>query len=729
MNKKTQFFILSVLIFSMALTAMIYAMTLPPVLSKKGIESQMGDYNDFTQVINALKQSSQEPQTGWGAAQSMKAELLIKNSGVDSPNMQNYFIKINGTEGIDLRSFELRGAKKYSVAPYGENSYLLFFQDNLQSMESKNYGLFYSNITDPTLPEREYEPISSYYETSSQIIYESITYSINISKITGIASIYLPQDSTPSMSLQAASGNHYMSACAPSYFVSSNVYGTLTIHFQCDLEDGVSINQSYSLNPDFIAIMQEFTIESPASHNLLLSATTNLTNQINAEKYAITYTGDKGALLIFNDSIPSATLTQINCSEKTLNYTAGKYSQGIIIMPYYNHYNYSINTAQNYLSNPQKYSIISKHDFFTQFSNDVRKSSLSMLSTQSFSTIAIRQKDSASIYSLKPFSGLSYARINIENIGKELIGAEYDFLALGNSSIPYKLCTKKEEGIESIEYEFAKIDNSSILISLELDNEANLKITAPDQSIIADEDINQSNILLSFEPKGKGIYKATITNQSICARISINSPLLSAKSPIILDCESECSLFFSAGQNFTLSKKNIEGVARLWLYDNYGLINSSLPDYSYTSGKNYYPKNDYYLKIEEGTVLLNNSLNYGMQSTYLPYEHLANAIIFDDFKTANYYKFSKEDKISYCAMDYSNGVLTTNDYSINFSKNELLINSDNWLSGPLFSINGEQAEFQGLTGDSCLIKSFNYSANDSQIILSAFNNSNLSIAQ
>jgi hypothetical protein len=64
MNKKTQFFILSVLIFSIALTAMAYAMTLPSILSKKGTESQMGDYNDFTQVINALKQSSQELETG-----------------------------------------------------------------------------------------------------------------------------------------------------------------------------------------------------------------------------------------------------------------------------------------------------------------------------------------------------------------------------------------------------------------------------------------------------------------------------------------------------------------------------------------------------------------------------------------------------------------------------------------------------------------------------------------
>ncbi len=725
MNNKTQFFILSILIFSMALTAMAYAMTLPSILSRKGAESQMGDYNDFTQVINAVKQSSQELQIGWGAAQSMKAGFSIKNLGAESPNMQAYFVKIQGASGADFRSFELRGSKKYSVANFGENDYLLFFHDDLKTMESKDYGLFYSNATDTIIPVREYEPISSYYETSSQIIYESITYSANISKITGIASIYLPQDSAPSITLQAGSENSYMSSCSPSYFISSSAYGSLTIYFQCDLGEGVSINQSYSLSPDFIAVSQEFTIASPASHDLLLMATTNLASQISNGKYAITYTGDKGALLIFNDSIPSISTTQINCSEKTLNYAVGQYSQGIIIMPYYGHYNYSINAAQNYLSNPQKYSIMLKDDFFSHFSSSIKKSSLSTLSAQSFSTQAILQKNSAAIYSLKPFSGLSQAKMNIENIGKELIGAEYGFLIAGNSSIPYSLCTNHVQGIESIEYEFAKIDNSTIIISLELDNEANLKIIAPDESIITDEDINQTNIVLSFEPKGKGIYKAIISNQSVCAKIGINAPLLSASSPIILDCESECNLFFSASQNFTLSKKNIEGIARLWLYDNYGLINSSLPDYSYTSGKDYYPKNDYYLKIEEGTVLLNNSLNYGIQSSYLPYEHLAKVIIIDDFKTANYYTFSQEEKNDYCEMDYSNGKLTANDYSLNLSSNELLINSANWLSGPLISINGEQAEFQGIAVDSCPLKSFNYSANDFQIILSAFNNSNL----
>jgi hypothetical protein len=62
---------------------------------------------------------------------------------------------------------------------------------------------------------------------------------------------------------------------------------------------------------------------------------------------------------------------------------------------------------------------------------------------------------------------------------------------------------------------------------------------------------------------------------------------------------------------------------------------------------------------------------------------------------------------------------------MDFSSNELLINSANWLSGPLISINGEQAAFQGIARDSCPIKSFNYSSNGTQIILSAFNNSNL----
>ena len=757
MNKKTQFFIVSTVIISMALTTIIYLLTIPGELSRKDIQGQLRDYDDFYSGLKTLRQLSMSIHDYWPKSHPNRLGFELTNLGSKDATNQVFLLNFEVDDSAVKESFYLiRGGEKlaFSASQVSAKNYLLSFKDSVSRGSSNEYYLFFNKLSDTSAYLKEDEKISDYYETSQAINYESSTYKAMLNKSSGeVLSVKLSGNGYELGSLQAASNNNLQSGCTANYSFTSYSNNVLSVNFTCMLGT-VTLVQNYEFHPDFFLVSQDFSVLYFGSYNLSLTAITSLNSlassvgvyeplsqpalTLHDSKYASLFYQDYGALFIGNDSAPhlitSPNITmhyRINSS----SFNSGTYSQKIIIMPYYNDYNYSLIAADNYFNNPINRRSMEKNEFLSYF----KLSFLNLLSN-SFNSMfffinTTRSNNMITSISREPsYSPREFTITHKELFNKSLLQASGKELSYSlttdnyhrNSSIPYYLTNNESLGVLNTTYEFAKLSGSQITAIINTTGPINVKILDYLSQLIYDNNIS-SDAVISLESNISGIFKIVISNESALFKVSVNQPIISVNSPIILNSSGNSELFFKTDSSFNLNKTNLIGSAMAVLSSSISVLINESGNFSYESGNNHYSKANYYLNVSSGKTFIDNGLNFGAKNSYLSGDYEINGMIFKNFNALEYYRINNSAPNNYCALSYNNSVINNTAYSIDFANNGFIIDSINWSSSELFSIDSSAFSFSGLILDSCLMNSFQFDSANASMILTALNDSKLFI--
>jgi hypothetical protein len=758
MNKKSQFFIVSIVLFSMALTSIIYLLTIPNELSKKDIQNQMKDYDDFYSSLKTLRQLSTSINNYWPKSQPNRLSFQVSNINYDLANNQLYLMNLELDDSINDESFYLSNNGKkmsFSISQIGTSNYLISFKDSIPLDESKNYYLFFNKLSDSETYLMDEEKISDYFEINELINYESNTYKATINKSSGeIISIKLSGTNYETLSLAAKSNSYSQSNCNANYSFTSYSNNVLRINFTC-LLGTVTLTQNYDFHPDFIIVNQDFNILYFNNYNLSLIANSFLNSLLTNEglnesltqtvltsydsKYASIFLDDYGTLLIGNNSKPYI-ITNPNITLdyrlNETNFNPGTYSQKIIIAPYFNNYNYSLRIANNYFSNPLNTITITKNDFLNYFKlsflNILSNSFNNMLFfiNKSYSNTKMASISQDSKYTISQFNIKNQKLLNnslIDESGNELKFGYYTKNYARNSTFPTYLCNNESMNVYNTTYEFMKINGSQIIIQINTTGEINAKLYDYSDNLIT-QDTFSTNTILTINNDVNGLYKLVISNENACFKISVNSPLISVKSPIIINTSQNLELFFKTNQNFQLIKTNITNSPTVTLSNALGTLVNDSNSFSYNVSNNYYDLVNYYLNITAGKFYLSNENNFGIKNSYLPTSYDINGAIIKDYNAIEYYSINNSEPSNYCIMNYSNTQLNNSGYSIDFTNKEFTIDSVNWVYGSeIFNINDLNFDFNGLILDTSLLKSFELDSANATMIITAINDSNLII--
>jgi hypothetical protein len=756
MNKKSQFFIVSIVLFSMALTTIIYLLTIPAELSKNDMQSQMRDYDDFYSSLKTLRQLSMSINNYWPKSQPNRLSFQAANINQDYEKNQLFLMNLQLDDSAVGESFYLSGNGEkmpFSISQSGPKSYLIGFKDSINPGKSKEYYLFFNKMADSQIYLADENKASDYYETGQTVNYESNAYTAVLNKSSGeILSLKLTGTDYETMKIGAKSNDNSQSGCSSNYSFISYSNNVLSINFTC-LLGTVSLIQNYDFHPDFFSVSQDFNILYYGFYNLSLNANSSLNSLatnigVNESisqpeltyynsKYASLFYQNYGTLLIGNDSNPYIITSPNNITvDYRLNsssFSPGLYSQKIIVVPYYNNYTYSLRIADNYFYNPTNSLILSKNEFLSYFKlsflNILSSSFNTMLffinSTYSNSRLASISADSK--YALSEFSLKNQQLLNKTLLDESGNNMGFSFSTKNyarNSTFPSYLCNNESMNIYNTTYEFMKISGSEILISIKTSGEINAKLYDYSGRLLLNSTFSSDSVISASNPLN-GLYRLIISNENSCFKVEVNSPLISANSPIISNSSENYGLFFSSQSGFGLNKTNLLQSPRVILSNAAGILANDSNNFSYTSQTNYYSPTDYYLNITAGMLFLNNSINFGPKESYLSKTYDIKGAILKDYNAIEYYMLNDSEPAVYCAMNYSSGVLNNTGYSIDFENSGFFVNNINWSSSNLFSTDNSIFDFDYMVLNSSLLKSFQFDSSNSVMVLSAINNSNL----
>ncbi|MFA5333649.1 MAG: T9SS type A sorting domain-containing protein [Candidatus Nanoarchaeia archaeon] len=755
MNNKSQFFIVSIVLFSIALTSIVYLLTIPSELSQKDMQSQLRDYDDFYSSLKTLRQLSMSINTYWPKSQTSRLSFEAVNTKGGESSNQLYLMNLNIDDSANSESFYLSNNGKkmsFSISQSGAKDYLISFKDSIPLGESGKYYLFFNKLSDPKTYLMDEKKISDYYETIQAINYESNSYKAMINKSSGeLLSVRLIESDYELTSLKSNSNNNPQSSCSANYSFMSYSNNVLSINFTCMLGT-VTLTQKYDFHPEFIIVSQEFNVLYYNDYNLSLIAESNLdslatsvsvnesliqpTLTMHDSKYVSLFHQDYGVLFIGNDSMPYV----ITSPNITLDYrinssilSPGTYYQKIIIVPYYNNYNYSLSIANNYFFNPLNSFTLSKNEFLNYFKssflNILSNSFNSMLffinNTYSNNYLASTSADSK--YAIAEFSLKNQQLLNKTLTDESGSSLRFSYITknyMRNSTFPIYLCNNDSMNVHNTTYEFMKMNGSEIIVTINTTGEINAKLYDYSGQLLT-QDTFSVNSQLSVSNALNGVYRLVISSDNACFKVSVNSPLISALSPIILNASENMQLFFSSDSSFQLTKTNITNSPMVTLSNALGTLVNSSNNFSYNVSNDYYYPVNYYLNITAGKFYLNNGLNFGAQESYLPTTYDVKGLILKDYNAVEYYYLNDSQIINYCVMNYSSNAVNNTGYSIDFDSNEFVRDSNNWASSELFNIDGLAFDFKGLVLDSALLKSYELDSANASMIISLINDSNL----
>ena len=757
MNKKSQFFIIGILIFSMALTSIVYLLNIPVELSKKSIQSQTMDYSDFYSLLTDLKHLSDSIDYYWPNNYHEQSMIFsVKNLGLYDSSSQEFIINLEINDSAMLESFYLSSKKEepeFSIIKIGEKNYLLNYNDDLSINENKEYSLLYSKLGDNNTYFRQARKSSNYYEDGLSITYESNNYAVNVNKLTGeISSLkLLGTDYETINSLGAKVNSSFQSLCASAYNFMNYANNVLVINFTCTL-DSVALTQVYSFAPKFFSVFQNFEITNPGDYNLSYYADSKFSSIITEQglneslsepefikydsRYASTFGLDKGVLFINKglDLYVNSPTVKLDFRISQETFTPGNYTHSVVVMPYYNNYTYSVITAKNYLINPVNKVLISKEEFLSKF-----KISSSSILANNFNVMSFNVSSNINdeiFSSISKEASYSLAQFSLKNsplLNKTLVDGSNNHLSFSyntknyarNSSIPVSFCNNESLNITNTTFELMKITGSELLIFI--NTTAVINATLYDyywQSL--DNELILDNSNLSANNELNGVYRVVIVGQNACFSIFANTPLLSVKSPMIINSSADAQLFYNSKDSFIIDKTNIEGQSNIILSNSLATLINESNDFSQAITADYASPINYYLNVSAGTFYFSNSLNLGVEESYLTTNYDVSGFILKDFESTEYYRLNNSLTSQYCVMNYSANALNNTDYSIDFENQDLIINNINWSSSAnLFIIDDSAFNYSGMILDTALVKSFEFYSENASMILNLVNDSKL----
>ncbi|MBN1923572.1 MAG: hypothetical protein JW791_02315 [Nanoarchaeota archaeon] len=795
MSRKAQFFIISAVAMSIALTVILGLLTVPPALTLSNLQSQSRDLHDFQETISNIKSLTNSLYDNWPLQQSSSAGFTIRNNNGLNAYNNEVIVKVLVDEYAENNTFQLVSNGEYLDASYAlikPGELIISFKDSFEKGESRNYRVFYNLESDAEKKLVFQEQRSRYDETLAEVRYYSPTYEAIISKSTGvITSLVIKGDdidlSTAFKARVRTSSDYDQDSMTATVSILKYENNVLVVNVSGQIEPNTYLTQYYYFQPDIITLRQDFIISSAGDYNLSYVAdVASSLNSLAYRKYAnnslslpsetifdsynhhTVYKTSAGIGFIYEqDSLvtaqtPSGVDTRIQLVENS--YTPNTITQEIIIMPYFNNYNYSIIAANNYNTNPLQSAKISKTEYLTYASNPIITSMTGSSSTLVFQQLfneslnpqIIVAKNAAPSITPFSFTAKSFKEKDLNTLE---LNADYGLTTKNyhnGSYTNFYAVNQENQGITSTDYEMINLNGEDFSLGIRMNSETltdtlDIEVVSPNNTLVLRQTLSPAIAGVfeehDFTVKGynvSGVYTLNVEGEDVVFSISTTLPLININAPFVLNATTDTVLYFEAGNDYTIKCESFDGLTSQVIINNtHEAVLSENLNFTRTINHTYYTTTPYYMHLKQGITLIDANLKFGSEDYYLNPDYEVKFIVEDKVLGKNYYTInastSTTNKTVYyenMTYSFSTNTLTNKDYEWDFDTETLTYKgSNNWLyNGDFYACTGTYGSctvettsftFDSLIENTTLFKSASFSSNTIKPLVRVFNASNL----
>ena len=802
MNKKGQFFIISTVVMAIALTTIIGLLTIPLQLTTTSLTSQTRDLNDMRTAVNNLKTLTNSLYNYWPAEQTMMTEFTAKDYNDYDALNNNFIIRLGIDDYAVDNSFALYSNGRIILATFSQNSngtLIISFKDTILKGEEKEYRVFYSVMTDSQRALTNSAENSNYEDNATHVKYESPNYLVLMNKTTGLITDLkikgYSNDLITYMGARVTNATDYtqdgMAAEVAVLKYSNNV---LLVNSSGRINN-TYVTQLYSFHPGIISVNQEYEILTFGLYNLsyVINATTELDSlayqdtiiagiiqpaeaSFGSDKYYTVFRNNNtGFGILYSQesttSVITGTGTDTRVQLTNNDYsTTGIVRQEIIIVPYYNGYNYSITAGKNFANNPAVAYNYTKNEYlktvWQQFDNFLKSSlnSFDFVTSQNNTLnpqiiIGKNNNPSSIPFECNTLSFYNKDLNTLEITNNNGLTAPYGITTQNYHNISYlgfNTVNNAGEGIASTNYSLMNPYGNDFTITVSFNSETvddaiAATVYAPNNTIVnittiipANPENWETREVLVSGFNVSGVYTLNLAGDNSVFTASTTLPLISAKAPLIINATLTQQIYFELGKTETLTTTDINSNApRITINNTDRTIINNTGSFTNAINHTYYTNTPYYLLMTPGVMKISADLNLGLKNYYLSPENDVTYVISDRVLGKNYYYLNSSDSttiktVQYSNMSYSDSLKELNNslYSWDFDDEEFtLAGSDNWFhGGDFYACTGTYAActtettsftYNSLIENTTLFKSALFTSNVITPIITMNNNTDL----
>ncbi len=759
MNRKVQFFIISSVVISIALTVVVALFSVPSLISTKVLISQSRDINNLDSFVSGISSTSNYLHSFWRSGTNR-----IAFSTYSSDESLLRVIYISTSDEVDPCSasvFDSLGNKVEAYSSYnlGDGIFVSIF-----GKRQKGEDTFYLTYDDPNGPYTPFNNhLSSYVLNSTGFFYTSPFYSLFINGSNGVVEALSLEGGTKVVNhLGAMSNSNSQSDMSATLSLLSNSSGVVVLNITGMVDSNVGLEQIYTFTPRAIFITQRFNIVSSGTYNLSYIVSSDLdsiyfNNQVfsplsqpteqlsNITTSSYLFESNTTVALfntpssyVFLKSTTSGVEERIQLKENS--YSSKEVYQSIAIVPELKNYTNLITTS--YLTSYS--SPLSLSDYIN-LSYGLLTSPMSIYGYETNLTYSVGNDDMAVVYSSTPSKVPIYLPLSLKDKNGTVCikeGNNYVLNGLTSSNwrnssyLPFYFKNDLANGIGSTNFSLINLDGNDFTIGIDsIGGTPNSKLYYPNGSVYS----FSSNYVDVDSMDLSGIYTLSIEGD-VNFKVNSSLPLISVNGPFIINSTTTSYLYFETNRDFDIGATGIGSNTHIILNSTREVILNSTTPISYTTVEhNFTWYSPYSLVVGPGVVLINSSNLFGINSNYLRDDGLVYAVV--NVPIYGLVRFNLEYPCSHSFdtdISYSQTTSTVSNSYFEWDLDDdsfTYDSSSNWFYGePFYScigtygscdIESTQFDFDSLIDNTTISKAAYFNSTSIDVVAEFYNHSNL----
>lgn len=721
MNKKAQFFIISTVVMSIALTTIIILLTVPSELTTTSLTTQTRDLYDFNELINNFKTITSSLYNSWPGEQGTRTTITLRNNHEFNAENNLIVARLRVEDNALTNSFQLLSNGEYYDATFTQptnGSLITAFNEDLRANQARTYHFYYNVISDANQTQTRQAKRSRIEKTSTEFKYYSGTYEAVIDASTGVITSLKVKGDNNNLAVNYGARVNLNNQDGMTGEVTMKGYenNVLELNASGMINSNVYLTQKQYYHPSMIIIRNEYEIKSTGTYNLsyVLDSTISLTSlayanvnhislnqpteaNFNPGLYYTVYKNNTsvGVLLDKNSltTVQTSNGVDTRIQERINSYTPNKIIQEIILTPDYKNYTKQLITGKNYATNPEKESTTtqtSNMKYLSQPLIETLKGAFNNLiyytyknQTSNPRIIVLNNKNPSNtptqaVYNIKPGNDLNTIVVEGSN-NYAITTKNYN----NNSYTNFILRNDETQGVTNTTYEMINLNGEDFTITVRMNSAAisdslNAKVYSPNNTLVNDEVLTPATPGI-FETKTinvkgfnvSGVYSLNLEGDDALFSTSTTLPLMNANPPIIINNTGIEILSFEASESFEISADGLKGTsARV------ALNNSAKTIFNKTTNFNKYVNHTqnnqimYDLIITPGSTLIDTNMKLGTKTCNLNNNYETILVMNTPVQGKNYVKITSTPSAANKTVQYSNlthnagtNTLTNSEYS------------------------------------------------------------------
>ncbi len=759
MNRKVQFFIISSVVISIALTVVVALFSVPTLISTKVLISQSRDMLSLNSFLLGIESISSHIHSFWRTGTNRIA--ISAQYSRDSLLNVLYLPSIDEIDPCSASVIDDSGKKVGAYASYnaGDGVYLSLFGRSVEGED--RFYLVHDKPDGPYTPSSTAD--ASYLFNSTGFFYSSPFYTLFINGSNGVVEyISLIGGSEVINYMGANSNSNSQTTMDANLTIISNSSDVVVLNVSGMIDPSVALQQVYTITPRAIFVTQKFDILSSGTYNLSyyvsssldsiyfngetfspLSQPTELLSNITTSSYLFE---SNSTVALFNTPSSYAFIksTLLGVDERIQlrenSFSLETVYQTIAIVPELKRYDDLYSDSYIISYSPS----LSIDDYLNNSYNFIT-SPISAYGYETNMTYSLGEGDVAFVYSSTPSNIPVYIPFSLEGRnGTVCVSDENKYVLSGltssnwrNSSyIPFYFKNDVLNGIGSTNFSLINLDGDDFTIGIEsIGGIPNSKLYYPNGTVysFSSNYVNINSMGLSGE------YTLSVEGD-VNFKVNSSLPLINVNGPFIINSTSTSYLYFEANKDFGISATGIGSDTWIVLNSTRNIIiNSSIP-LSYTTIKhNFTWYSPYSLIVGPGVVLINSSNVFGIRSNYLRDDDLVYLVVNEPIFGLTKFKLNYPCYRSFNTdISYSQTTSTVSNTYFDWDLDDDIFtysSSSNWFYGePFYSCIGTYGscdiestlfDFDSLIDNTTISKAAYFDSTSIGVVAEFYNNSNL----